>query len=288
MSAYQAPLKDIRFTLNQICDLEGTLTLPKFADTDGDTANAVLEEAGRLAAGILAPLNRQGDTQGATLANGVVTTPDGFREAYAAFRDGGWNGIPFDPEFGGMGLPISIANACAELWNSANMGFALCPMLTQGAIDAIGAHGSDALKEIYLENLVTGQWTGTMNLTEPQAGSDVGALRSRAEPAADGTWRIKGQKIFISYGEHDYTDNIIHLVLARTPDSPEGTRGISLFVVPKFLVNDDGSNGAANNVDCVNLEHKRGIHGSPTCTLTFGSSGESLGWLVGEPNKGMR
>jgi len=288
MSAYQAPLKDIRFTLNQICDLEAVLSLPAFADTDGETAEAVLAEAGRLAQGILAPLNRQGDTQGSTLANGVVTTPDGFREAYAAFRDGGWNGIPFDPDYGGMGLPLSIANACAELWNSANMGFALCPMLTQGAIDAIGAHGSAALKQTYLENLVTGHWTGTMNLTEPQAGSDVGALRSRAEPAADGSWRIKGQKIFITYGEHDYADNIIHLVLARTPDSPEGTRGISLFVVPKFLVNEDGGLGDRNDLRCINLEEKLGIHASPTAVMSFGDNEGAVGYMLGEENKGMR
>ena len=288
MSAFQAPLKDIRFTLNQICDLEGTLNLPKFIDADGETVDAVLEEAGRLAAGILAPLNRQGDTQGATLANGVVTTPDGFREAYAAFRDGGWNGIQFDPDYGGMGLPICIANACAELWNSANMGFALCSMLTQGAIDAIGAHGSDGLKATYLEKLVSGHWTGTMNLTEPQAGSDVGALRSRAEPAGDGSWRIKGQKIFISYGEHDYTDNIIHLVLARTPDSPDGTRGISLFVVPKFLVNDDGSLGQRNDLRCINLEEKLGIHASPTAVMSFGDNEGAVGYMLGEENKGMR
>ncbi|MDP6832958.1 MAG: acyl-CoA dehydrogenase [Alphaproteobacteria bacterium] len=288
MSEYQAPLKDIRFTLNQICDLEGILNLPKFAENDGDTINAVLEEAGRLAAGVLAPLNRQGDTQGATLANGVVTTPDGFREAYAAYRDGGWNGIQFDPNYGGMGLPLVIGNACAELWNSANMGFALCPMLTQGAIDAIGAHGSDELKEIYLEKLVTGQWTGTMNLTEPQAGSDVGALRTKAEPAADGSWRIKGQKIFITYGEHDYADNIIHLVLARTPGSPEGTRGISLFVVPKFLVNADGGPGQRNDLRCINLEEKLGIHASPTAVMSFGDNDGAVGYMLGEENKGMR
>ncbi len=288
MSEYQAPLKDIRFTLNQICDLEGILNLPKFAENDGDTINAVLEEAGRLAAGVLAPLNRQGDTQGATLANGVVTTPDGFREAYAAYRDGGWNGIQFDPNYGGMGLPLVIGNACAELWNSANMGFSLCPMLTQGAIDAIGAHGSDELKETYLENLVTGHWTGTMNLTEPQAGSDVGALRAKAEPAGDGSWRIKGQKIFITYGEHDYAENIIHLVLARTPDSPEGTRGISLFVVPKFLVNADGGLGQRNDLRCINLEEKLGIHASPTAVMSFGDNEGAVGYMLGEENKGMR
>ena len=288
MSAYQAPLKDIRFTLNQICDLEGILKLPDFAEHDGDTINAVLDEAGRLAAGVLAPLNRQGDEQGATLANGVVTTPDGFRDAYAAYRDGGWNGIQFDPQYGGMGLPLSIANACAELWNSANMGFALCPMLTQGAIDAVGVHGSDELKETYLEKLVTGHWSGTMNLTEPQAGSDVGALRSRAEPAGDGTWRIKGQKIFITYGEHDFTENIVHLVLARTPGSPEGTRGISLFVVPKFLVNPDGSLGQRNDLRCINLEEKLGIHASPTAVMSFGDNEGAVGYLLGEENKGMR
>ena len=288
MSEYQAPLKDIRFTLNQICDLEDILSLPKFAENDGETINAVLEEAGRLAAGVLAPLNRQGDTQGATLANGVVTTPDGFAEAYAAYRDGGWNGIQFDPNYGGMGLPLVIGNACSELWNSANMGFSLCPMLTQGAIDAIGAHGSDELKETYLEKLVTGHWTGTMNLTEPQAGSDVGALRAKAEPAADGSWRIKGQKIFITYGEHDYADNIIHLVLARTPGRPEGTRGISLFVVPKFLVNPDGSLGQRNDLRCINLEEKLGIHASPTAVMSFGDNEGAVGYMLGEENKGMR
>ena len=288
MSEYQAPLKDIRFTLNQICDLEDILRLPKFAENDGETIDAVLEEAGRLASGVLAPLNRQGDTQGATLANGVVTTPDGFAEAYAAYRDGGWNGIQFDPNYGGMGLPLVIGNACSELWNSANMGFSLCPMLTQGAIDAIGAHGSDELKEIYLEKLVTGHWTGTMNLTEPQAGSDVGALRSKAEPAEDGSWRIKGQKIFITYGEHDYADNIIHLVLARTPGSPEGTRGISLFVVPKFLVNPDGSLGQRNDLRCINLEEKLGIHASPTAVMSFGDNEGAVGYMLGEENKGMR
>lgn len=288
MSAYQAPLKDITFTLNQICDLEGLLSLPKFAETDKETTEAVLEEAGKLASGILAPLNRQGDAQGSTLSNGVVTTPDGFREAYAAFRDGGWNGIPFDPEYGGMGLPVSLANACAELWNSANMGFATCPMLTQGAIEAIGAHGSDVLKATYLENLVAGQWTGTMNLTEPHAGSDVGALRTRAEPAADGSWRIKGQKIFITYGEHDYAENIIHLVLARTPDSPEGTRGISLFVVPKFLVNNDLSLGQRNDLRCIKLEEKLGIHASPTAVMSYGDNEGAVGYMLGEENKGMR
>ncbi len=288
MSEYRAPLKDIRFTLSQICNLEELLTLPDFADSDGDTINAVLDEAGRLAAGVLAPLNRQGDTQGATLANGVVTTPDGFRDAYAIFRDGGWNGIPFDPQYGGMGLPLVISNACAELWNSANMGFALCSMLTQGAIDAVGTHGSDELKQTYLEKLVSGHWTGTMNLTEPQAGSDVGALRSRAEPAGDGTWRIKGQKIFITYGEHDFAENIIHLVLARTPDSPEGTRGISLFVVPKFLVNPDGSLGQRNDLRCINLEEKLGIHASPTAIMSFGDNEGAVGYLLGDENKGMR
>jgi alkylation response protein AidB-like acyl-CoA dehydrogenase len=288
MSEYRAPLKDIRFTLSQICDLEELLTLPDFAASDGDTINAVLEEAGRLAAGILAPLNRQGDEQGATLENGVVTTPDGFRDAYAAYRDGGWNGIQFNPRYGGMGLPLVIANACAELWNSANMGFALCPMLTQGAIDAVGAHGSDKLKDIYLKKLVSGQWAGTMNLTEPQAGSDVGALRSKATPIGDGTWRIKGQKIFITYGEHDFTENIIHLVLARTPGSPEGTQGISLFVVPKFLVNPDGNLGQRNDLRCINLEEKLGIHASPTAVMSFGDNEGAVGYLLGEENKGMR
>ncbi|MDP6342339.1 MAG: acyl-CoA dehydrogenase [Alphaproteobacteria bacterium] len=288
MTEFQAPLKDIRFTLDRICDLSGLCELPAFADTDREVIDAALEEAGRLAAEVLAPLNRQGDLQGSKLENGVVTTPDGFKEAYAAYRDGGWNGLQFDPAYGGMGLPQVVGNVCSEMWNAANMGFALCPLLTHGAIDALHTHGSEELKAIYLEKLVSGTWTGTMNLTEPQAGSDVGALRSKAEPAADGSWRIRGQKIFITYGEHDYAENIIHLVLARTPDGPPGTRGISLFLVPKFLVNEDGGPGARNDLRCVSLEHKLGIHASPTAVMSFGDNDGAVGYLIGEENKGMR
>ena len=288
MTAYQAPLKDIRFTLRHICDLAGLTALPALSGSDLEVIDAALDEAGKLAAEVLAPLNRQGDTEGARLENGVVRTPEGFREAYAAYRDGGWNALPFDPDYGGMGLPWLIGNVCGELWNSANMGFALCPLLNQGAVEALHAHGSDTLKDIYLGKLISGEWTGTMNLTEPQAGSDVGALRAKAEPTGDGRWKITGQKIFISYGEHDFAENIVHLVLARTPDAPAGTRGISLFLVPKFLVNEDGSLGERNDLRCVSLEHKLGIHASPTAVMSYGDNGGAIGWMIGEENKGMR
>ena len=216
------------------------------------------------------------------LENGVVRTAPGFKEAYAAYQQGGWNSVPFEPDYGGMGLPMIMGVACNELWNAANMGFSLCPLLTVGAVEAISAHGTPEQKDKYLPKLVSGEWTGTMNLTEPQAGSDVGALRSRAEPAGDGSWRISGQKIFITYGEHDYTDNIIHLVLARTPDSPAGTRGISLFIVPKFLVNDDGSLGQRNDLRAVSLEHKCGIHASPTAIMSYGDNGDCVGYMLGK------
>ena len=288
MSEYRAPLKDIRFTLNQICDLPALYGHPGMAAADGEVIDAALEEAGRLAGEVLSPLNQSGDETGSVLENGVVRTPEGFRQAYAMYQEAGWNSLHVPERIGGMGLPAAIGNVCTEMWNSANMGFALCPLLTLGAIDAIDTHGSDELKERYLDKLVSGEWTGTMNLTEPQAGSDVGALRSKAEPAANGSWRISGQKIFISYGDHDFTDNIIHLVLARTPDSPAGTRGISLFVVPKVLLNDDGSLGERNDVRVVSLEHKMGIHASPTAVLSFGDDGGAVGYLLGEENKGMR
>ncbi len=288
MSEFRAPIKDMTFTMNHICDLPALAGFEGMENADPEMIAQALEEAGKLAAEVLAPINQSGDQQGAVLENGVVRTPDGFKEAYAAYQEGGWNSVPFDPDHGGMGLPMLMGVACNELWNAANMGFSLCPLLTVGAVEAIGAHGSAEQKEKYLPNLVSGEWTGTMNLTEPQAGSDVGALRSKAEPAADGSWRITGQKIFITYGEHDYTDNIIHLVLARTPDSPAGTRGISLFIVPKFLVNDDGSLGERNDLRAVSLEHKCGIHSSPTAIMSFGDDGGAIGYMLGEENKGMR
>jgi alkylation response protein AidB-like acyl-CoA dehydrogenase len=258
-----------------------------FGDLTMDDVDAVLAEAGRMAAEVIAPLNRVGDRAGATFKDGVVTTAPGWKEAYDAWRKGGWNGLASPAEWGGQGLPQVLNAACTEMWNAASMAFGVGPMLTMGAIDALNAHGSDELKRTYLEKLVTGEWTGTMQLTEPQAGSDVGALRSRAERAGDGSYRITGQKIFITYGEHDLTDNIIHFVLARLPDAPPGTRGISLFLVPKFLLNADGSPGARNDVRAHSIEHKLGIHGSPTCTMIFGDRGGATGFIVGEENAGM-
>ena len=287
MSDFQAPIKSILFTLNHIASL-GAMAELEGLETDGEMIEQALGEAGRFAAGVLAPLNRSGDLTGSRLENGVVVTPEGFGDAYRAFCAGGWNSVPFNPEFGGMGLPRLVGMACTELWNAANMAFALCPMLTVGAIEAIEAHGSDELKRLYLENLVSGAWTGSMNLTEPQAGSDVGALRTKAEPAGDGSWRITGQKIFITYGEHDMAENIIHLVLARTPGSPAGTKGISLFLVPKYLLGADGRPGQHNDLRCVSLEHKLGIHASPTAVMSFGDNGGAIGHMIGDEGQGMR
>ncbi len=288
MTDYRAPIQDMMFTMQHICDLGGLSQFEGMEAADPEMIGQALEEAGKLAAEVLAPINQSGDQQGASLENGVVRTADGFKEAYAAYQEGGWNSVPFEPDYGGMGLPMLMGVACNELWNSANMGFSLCPLLTVGAVEAIGAHGTPGQKDTYLPKLVSGEWSGTMNLTEPQAGSDVGALRSKAVPAADGSWRISGQKIFITYGEHDYTDNIIHLVLARTPDSPSGTRGISLFIVPKFLVNEDGSLGARNDLRAVSLEHKCGIHASPTAVMSFGEDEGAVGYMLGAENQGMR
>ena len=286
MSDYTAPLADMRFALTEIAGIGEIAGLPGCEQATPDLVDAVLEEAAKLAGGVLAPLNRGGDQQGSTLENGVVRTPAGFKEAYRHYVEGGWNALPFAAEHGGQGLPMALATAVLEMWNSANMGFALCPLLNVGAVEALSAHGTRALQETYLPKLVSGEWTGTMNLTEPQAGSDVGALRSRARPEGD-HYRITGQKIFITYGEHDMAENIVHLVLARLPDAPPGTRGISLFLVPKFLVNADGSLGQRNDVRCVSLEHKLGIHASPTCVLAYGDSGGAVGYLIGEENRGM-
>ncbi len=284
---YQAPLADMGYALKHGAALSAALEQGFFGDLSMDDIDAVLTEAGRVASEIIAPLNRVGDLNGTIFKDGAVTTAPGWKEAYRTWCHGGWNGLASPAEWGGQGLPQVVNAACTEMWNAASAAFGVGPMLTMGAIDALNVHGSDDLKRLYLGKLVTGEWTGTMHLTEPQAGSDVGALRTRAERAGDGTYRLKGQKIFITYGEHDLTDNIIHLVLARLPDAPPGTRGISLFLVPKFLLNPDGSPGARNDVRAHSVEHKLGIHASPTCTMIFGDQGGAVGYLIGRENAGM-
>ena len=288
MIPYAAPIDDMRFVLHHLVGLDGLAALPGLEEATGDLVDAVLEEAGKLAGGVLAPLNTVGDRQGSVLENGVVRTPDGFKAAYDAYREGGWNAVPFDPAFGGQGLPWAVAFAVQEMWQAANLSFGLCPLLNQGAIEALEAHGTAEHKRLFLPKMVSGEWTGTMNLTEPQAGSDVGAVRTRAVPQGDGTYRITGQKIYITYGEHDLADNIVHLVLARLPDAPEGSRGISLFLVPKFLVNEDGSLGPRNDLRCVSLEHKLGIHASPTAVMAYGDEDGAVGTLVGRENQGLK
>ena len=289
MAEYVPPLQDIRFVLEQVVDLDGLSKLEAYAHADPETILGVIEESGRFMAEVIAPLNPVGDAVGSTLdGDGNVTTPPGFREAYRQYVEAGWGAVPFPGEFGGGGFPWLVAVVMQELMASASMAFALCPLLTQGAIDMLEQHGSPAQQATYLDKMVTGEWAGTMNLTEPQAGSDLGAVRTKALPADDGTWRISGQKIFITFGEHDLTGNIIHLVLARVPDAPPGTRGISCFIVPKYLVNDDGSLGARNDLRCVSIEHKLGIHASPTCVMSFGDAGRAVGYLIGEANQGMR
>ena len=289
---YRAPVAEISHTLKQVADMKSAMEEGKLGDLSEDLVDAVLEEAGKFASDRIAPLNRDADLIGAKLENAVVTTAPGFAETYKDWSEGGWNAISGPEEFGGQGLPNMLAVAASEMWNSASMGFALCPLLTIGAIEAVATHGSDKLKATYLEKLVSGEWTGTMNLTEPACGSDLAALKTQAKPAGDGTYRIFGQKIFITYGEHDMTENICHLVLARLPDAPAGTRGISLFLVPKFLVNDDGSLGARNDAFCQSIEHKIGIHGSPTCVMIYGDGFEgtepgAIGYLIGEENRGL-
>lgn len=287
MSEYVAPIRDMKFVLTELAGLEEIGKLPGCEDATLDTAEAILEEAGKLASEVLSPLNRVGDTHGARWENGNVYTSPGWKDAYKQFVDGGWNAFSGEPEYGGQGLPKVLATAVMEMWKSANMAFALCPMLTAGAIEALVLSGSEEQKKMYLPKMISGEWTGTMNLTEPNAGSDLAAVRTRAEPQPDGTYKIFGQKIFITYGEHDLTENIIHLVLARLPDAPEGVKGISLFVVPKFLLNEDGTPGKRNDVHCVSIEHKLGIHGSPTAVLAFGDNGGAVGTLVGELNRGL-
>ena len=289
MAEYAAPMRDIRFVLENIVDLAALAKLPAFTHADPDTTFGVLEEYGRFMTDRIAPLDRVGDTTGLRHdpSTGEVTTPPGFADAYKQYVDGGWCGVSFDPDQGGGGFPRVVGLALQEMLTAANLSFSLAPLLTQGAIDLLDHHGSEAQKERYLRRLVSGEWTGTMNLTEPEAGSDVGALRTKAVPADDGTgtWRITGQKIFITYGEHDWTDNIVHLVLARVPDAPPGSKGISCFVVPKYIVGDDGSLGARNRVTCVSIEHKLGIHASPTCVLSYEDAEAEL---IGEANAGMR
>jgi alkylation response protein AidB-like acyl-CoA dehydrogenase len=283
---YDAPLADIRFALRQVAGQAAVAALPGYENATEDMIDAVLEEAGKLSGNALAPLNRIGDQQGSRLENGVVRTPDGFVDVYRQFVDGGWNSLPFDPEYGGQGMPWLLATAVQEMWQSANMGFGLVLLLNQGAIDAIHHHGSPEQKATYLPRMIAGAWTGTMNLTEPQAGSDLAQLRSRAVPDGD-HYLISGQKIFITYGEHDLAENIVHLVLARTPDAPPGVRGISLFIVPKFLPDADGKPGKRNDVRCVSLEHKLGIHASPTCVMSFGDDGGAIGYRIGEEGRGL-
>jgi alkylation response protein AidB-like acyl-CoA dehydrogenase len=284
---YRAPVEDILLALNYGAALNEAIRAGHYPGYDADTASAVIEEAGKFAAEVLAPLNRVGDEHGATLKDNKVTTPPGWRDAYKGWAEAGWNSLTGAEQFGGQGLPLVLHAACSEIWSAANMAFGLCPLLTAGAIEAITVHGADSLKQAYLAKLISGEWTGTMQLTEPQAGSDVGALRTRAEKQPDGSYRLSGTKIFITYGDHDMTGNIVHLVLARLPGAPEGTKGISLFVAPKFLVNADGSLGARNDIYASGLEHKLGIHGSPTCTMTMGDKGGAVGYLLGEENNGM-
>ncbi|PUE57624.1 acyl-CoA dehydrogenase [Limnohabitans sp. Rim8] len=285
--SYIAPIKDMVFNMGHLAGLEQVAQIPAFEDMGVETAQAVLEECAKLNESVLVPLNWEGDKNPSFFKDGHVTTTPGFKEAYQQYCEGGWQSLQHPAEFGGQGLPKTIGAACGEMLNSANMSFALCPMLTDGAIEALLTAGSDDLKATYLEKLISGEWTGTMNLTEPQAGSDLAAVRTRAEPLPDGTYKVFGTKIFITYGEHDMAENIVHLVLARVQGAPEGVKGISLFVVPKFMVNKDGSLGARNDVHCVSIEHKMGIKASPTAVLQYGDHGGAIGFLVGEENRGL-
>ena len=279
---YRAPIADIAFTLKHSAGLQRALEDGLYGDLTEDVVDAVLEEAGKFASTVIAPLNTIGDKHGTPLRDGAVTMPPGWKEAYTAWAQGGWNGLAAPEQWGGQGLPHALNSACLEMWNSASMAFGIGPVLTMAAIDALAAHGTDDLKRRYLGKLVSGEWMGTMQLTEPQAGSDVGALRTKAERSGDGTYRITGQKIFITYGEHDLTDNIIHFVLARLSDAPPGTKGISLFLIPKIM-----PDGSRNDVRAHSVEHKLGIHASPTCTMIYGDQGGAKGFLIGEENKGM-
>ena len=286
--AYKAPVSDMLFTLNRIAGFGAHVDAGLFEDLDNATVAAILEEAGRFATERLATINRAGDEHPARLVDGKVVMPESWKAAYRAFWESGWNALPCPKAFGGQELPIAVAMAVNELWNGANMAFSLNPLLTQAGVEALYKYGADELKTKYLPKLVSGEWTGSMQLTEPHAGSDLRFLKTRAVPQGDGTYRITGTKIFITFGEHPLTENIIHIVLARLPDAPAGTRGISMFLIPKFLVNDDGSLGARNDVHAAKLEHKLGIHGSPTCVLNYGDGEGAIGWMVGEPNRGLQ
>ena len=286
MADYRAPLKDMQFLLNELIGLDRVSHLPGCEEVTPDLVNAILDEAAKFSSNVLAPLNWTGDQAGSKWKDGEVTTAPGFKAAYKQFTEAGWTAISADPDYGGQGMPELVATPVKEMIASANMAFSLCPMLTQGALEAIHLVGTDTQKKTFLPKMVSGEWTGTMNLTEPQAGSDLAAIRTRAVPEGD-HFRLFGQKIFITFGEHDYTDNIIHLVLARTPTAPEGVKGISLFIVPKFLVNHDGSLGERNDVKCVSIEHKLGIHASPSCVLQYGDDGGAVGYLIGEENNGL-
>jgi alkylation response protein AidB-like acyl-CoA dehydrogenase len=287
MSSYKAPLRDMQFVLRELVGLDEIAKIPGYEDTS-EVIDSILEEAANFASGVLDPINRIGDTEGCTLhADGSVTTAPGFKEAYKAFADAGWIGLPVPEEYGGQNLPSVLLGPTLEMWNAANIGFANGPLLNQGAIEAFELAASDEMKKTYIPKLVSGEWTGTMCLTEPQAGSDLAAVRTTADPEGD-HYLIKGQKIYITFGEHDMAANIAHLVLARLPGAPVGTKGISMFVVPKFIVNADGSLGARNDVLCTGLEHKLGINGNPTCTLNYGEKGNgAVGYLIGEPNRGL-
>jgi alkylation response protein AidB-like acyl-CoA dehydrogenase len=286
MSTYTAPLKDMQFVIGELAGLAEITAMPSCSEVTADLVEAVLGEAGKFAAGVLEPLNRSGDREGAQLADGRVTAPAGFAEAYKQFTAAGWNSLSGPIEFGGQGLPHIVAMAVQEMWNSANMAFCLCPMLTSGVIEALKLRGSEAQKDLFMAKLVAGEWSGTMNLTEPRAGSDLSAVRTQAVPDGD-HYRIKGTKIFITWGEHEMSQNIVHLVLARTPGAPEGVKGISLFLVPKFLPNADGGPGARNDVKCIAIEHKMGIHASPTCVMAYGEGEGAIGSMVGAENRGL-
>jgi 3-(methylthio)propanoyl-CoA dehydrogenase len=289
MTTYTAPIRDIRFVLEHVTPLSELAALEPYAHADPELVAGLLEEAGRFSSEAIAPTNRDGDLEGARLEGEEVVLPASFKKVYDQYVEAGWGTLQHPTEFGGGGFPLLVANAVKETINSANLAFSLGPLLTTGAVYLLTHHGSDEQQQTYLPKMVTGEWAGTMNLTEPQAGSDVGAVTTKAIPQDDGTYRITGQKIYITFGEHQLTDNIIHLVLARLPDAPPGTKGISLFIVPKFLVNDDGSLGERNDVTCVSLEHKLGIHASPTCVMAYGEKGDgAVGYLVGEPHTGMR
>src|SRR5215469_7179137 len=286
MSTYHAPLRDMQFVLKELAGIDDVAKLPGYEDA-ADVWESILEEAGAFATGVLDPLNRVSDVEGCTFDNGKVTTPKGFKEAYKKFADAGWIGLPVPPEYGGQGLPQLLLGPTLEMWNASNIGFANGPLLNQGAIEAIELVGSHEQKSKWIPNLVSGKWTGTMNLTEPQAGSDLAQVRTKAVPEGD-HYLLTGEKIFITFGEHDLAENIVHLVLARLPDAPEGVKGISLFIVPKMLVDDGGKITGANDVVCAGIEHKLGINGNPTCTMKFGERGKgAVGYLVGEANRGL-